>query len=274
MTYFTDERRYFAELADHGHKKRLLFEGDSWFSIPDLANIPLQFEQQQDVSILCQANPGNTLAEQVQGHQLQRLTRLLHDDQFGQKWDAIFLSVGGNDVIGPDIEHMLKAPPLAGSPDPLDYLDPGAIELRFGVLRDRLNTLLAVRNSSRINRTTPLFMHSYARVTPRDAAHKALVWNLAGPWIYPRLLAAGIVDCALQTAIVSTLLDRFFALLQTLAEAPGAGLHLIDVRDVLPRPDCASRNAPHEFWADEIHPSAKGFELLARQCFFPALQAG
>lgn len=272
MAYYTDEWRYFHELAEHSNKKRILFVGDSWFSIPDLANIPIQFEQQLDLSILCLADPGATLAELVQGTQFERFCRVMNDDKFGQKWDAIVLSTGGNDVIGPDIATMLKAPAVLGSMDPVDYLDVDALSRQFALIRQRLMQLRQVRDGSSVNQDTPIFLHTYSRVTPRDVAHRVLVWKIAGPWIYPCLVAAGIVDCALQCALVGSLNDRFFDEVQAMAQEPGANLHLIDVRHVLAPVACITRNAKDELWDDEIHPSSKGFEILAREHFIPALR--
>jgi hypothetical protein len=272
MAYYTDERRYFHELADHGDKKRILFAGDSWFSISDLANIPIQFEKQFDLSILCLADPGNTLAELVSGTQFERWCSVIGNDKTGQKWDAIVLSAGGNDVIGPDIGSVLKPPAVAGSLNPQDYLDAAALEKHFAEIRRRLLVLRQIRDESSINQATPIFIHSYAWVTPRNVAHKVLAWKVAGPWIYPNLVAQGIGDCALQSALVGVLTDLFFAELQKIAQEPNSNFHAIDVRHVLPPVPHMTRDADNELWDDEIHPSSKGFEILACQHFIPALQ--
>ncbi len=272
MAYYTDERRYFHELAEHCDKKRILFAGDSWFSIPDLANIPIQFEKHCDLSILCLANPGDTLAELVQGAQFERLCKVIGGDKDGQKWDALVFSAGGNDVLGPDIASVLKPPAVAGSLNPQDYLDDAALAKHYAQIRQRLMVLRQIRDASATNRQTPIFIHSYSRVTPRDAGHKVLAWKLAGPWIYPKLMAQGITDCALQSALVGVLNDLFFAQLQSIANEPNANFHLIDVRHVLPPVPFALRDVGNELWDDEIHPSSKGFEILACQHFIPALR--
>jgi len=59
MAYYTRAADYWAEFAAHGLKKKILFEGDSWFSIPDIANIPIQIDSTLDLSILCTAAPGD-----------------------------------------------------------------------------------------------------------------------------------------------------------------------------------------------------------------------
>ena len=141
MAYYTDDRKYFDEFAMHGAKKKILFEGDSWFSIPDIANIPLQFDSLLDLSILCLADPGDTLEELSEGRQFKKLESLIKDQRFGQKWDALVFSAGGNDVIGPEIKGLLRKPTDPESTDPNDYLDATAVTKAFELIRRRFMAL-------------------------------------------------------------------------------------------------------------------------------------
>ena len=41
MAYYTDERKYFDEFSMHGgRQEKILFQSNSWFSIPDIEEIP------------------------------------------------------------------------------------------------------------------------------------------------------------------------------------------------------------------------------------------
>lgn len=273
MAYYTDQRAYFADIVMHGDKKRILFEGDSWFSIPDLGNIPIQFDSRLDLSILCLADPGDTLEELSEGTQLKVLESLIHDNQFGQQWDAIVLSAGGNDVIGPEIKALLKMADDPASTDPDDYLDQAAVAATFALIKKRLNIIRKVRDKSKVNKATPIFIHTYAYLTPRNVAHKVFTWKVSGPWVFPHMVAIGINDCALQQAIVVKLLDGFFDALTDIESESGSNFHVVDTRKALQPVKCSERMSSFEFWRDEIHPTSKGFAQIVQKKFIPALKA-
>jgi lysophospholipase L1-like esterase len=264
MAYYTDERQYFDELEQHNHLKKILCDGDSWFSIPDIANIPIQLDSQFDLSILCLADPGATLAELAGGMPFARLQRLLHEPQFGQHWDAILISSGGNDVLGPDIQRMLQ--PASGD-QVQDYINNAAQEQVYATIRQRIEAILAVRDQSPINADTPVIFHSYSYMTPRNVAHRVLAFNVAGPWVYPALLALGITDSALQQAISRELTDRFYQLLQSIAADARRNFHVVDVRSVIAPVPASERDGQAALWSDEIHPNSAGFACLTEQGF-------
>lgn len=269
MAYYADERRYFEEIAMHGQKKRFLFEGDSWFSIMDLANIPLQFDSKLDLSILCLADPGDTLEDLADGRQFDILERLIKNERHGQKWDALFFSAGGNDIVGPEIKGLLKASDIPGSADPADYLKADAVEETFRQMRQRFVALKSLRDRSKANPETPIFIHTYSYLTPRDVAHRVLAWKVSGPWVFPHMSALGIDDCVLQQRIVRLLLDGFHDMLKGIADEVGSNFHVIDTRKALQPVACAVRDSDFELWRDEIHPSSKGFARLAEKFLIP-----
>ena len=272
MAYYVNPRKYFNELAMHGARPKLLCEGDSWFSIPDLCHIPAQLDKMLDASILCVAAPGDTLLEIAEGAQLSTLKWLIHDVIDGQRWDAILLSAGGNDIIGDGMQYFLQN--TDPSSDHIeDYINQDALSERMALMRRRLSAIIALRDGSIANPSTPILIHTYSYLTPRNVAHKVLAWGISGPWIYPYMINKGIVDCALQKDIVVYLLDRFHGLLTEMAEQPNANLHVVDARLALPRLDCAKRGQQSKSWYDEIHPTSKGFALLARDYFVPKLKS-
>lgn len=269
MAYYADERRYFEEIAMHGQKKRFLFEGDSWFSIMDLASIPLQFDSKLDLSILCLADPGDTLEDLADGRQFDILERLVKNERHGQKWDALFFSAGGNDVVGPEIKGLLKAPANPGSTDPVDYLDDVAVRETFKQMRKRFVTLKTLRDKSKANPDTPIFIHTYSYLTPRNVAHRVLAWKVSGPWVFPHMTHRGITECALQQRIVKHLLDGFHDVLKEIADEPGSNFHVIDTRKSLAPVACAVRDSDFALWRDEIHPSSKGFAQITEKFLIP-----
>ena len=79
-----------------------------------------------------------------------------------------------------------------------------------------------------------------------------------GPWIYPRLVKKGIDPRTDGIFIVRYLIDEFHARLANMAATPGSRFHVVDTRRTLIPADPIQ-------WADEMHPSGTGAELLARQ---------
>ena len=270
MAYYNDENRYFDEYERHSNKKKVLFEGDSWFSIPDAANIPVQLDSLLDLSILCLADPGDTLSDLTRGRQYKKLESLIKSNRYGQTWDAIVLSAGGNDIIGPEIRNYLLPPAGSGS-KPADCIDENALRPALDLMQQRFDALRRLRDNSSANPDTPIVVHTYSYLAPRDAAHRLLVWKVAGPWIHPHLLDKGITDGALQRGIVKYLLDRFHDTLDEIASARGSNFHIIDSRRALP-PANARPGADNPLWGDEIHPTSIGFNRIARKCFVPALK--
>jgi len=271
MAYYSDDKQYFDEFGEHGDKPKLLFEGDSWFSIPDNASIPVQLDSLLDLSILCLADPGDTLEDLTAGRQYKRLESLIRSERYGQTWDAIVLSAGGNDIIGPEIARYLVRPRRA-SRDPEDYIDNEELNPALDGMRERFETLKQLRDTSTANPDTPILVHTYSYLSPRDAAHRLLVWKTSGPWIYPHMIAAGITDAAVQRAIVRYLLDRFHGVLRDIARARGSNFHVVDTRRALPPAGTSRRKADRSLWGDEIHPTSRGFHRIARNYFVPALK--
>ncbi len=271
MPYYTDDNRYFHELELHGSLKKVLFEGDSWFSIPDIANIPIQIDSKCDLSILCLAYPGDTLEDISEGRQFIKLTALIEDNRFGQQWDALCLSAGANDIVGPNLKKLLKNPGNA-STNPYDYLIPAELERRLAQVKDRLLKIIAMRDASKINQELPILVHSYAYMTPRNVAHQVLAWKVAGPWVYPYMVAVGITDCSLQQNIARILLNSYLGIIFSIANTPNTNFHVIDIRSALAPVTCEERDTDFSLWRDELHPTSKGFAQITEIGFIPALR--
>ncbi|CDG84648.1 hypothetical protein [Janthinobacterium agaricidamnosum] len=272
MAYYTSPQAYFDEAYRHSGKKKFLFEGDSWFSIPDLANIPIQIDSLLDPSILCLANPGDTLAEISSGLQYQILDNLIKSERYGQQWDAIFLSAGANDIIGPRIQQFLTMP-AAVSNDPRAYLNMARLNAALDEIAVMLGKIITIRNNSEINQTTPILVYPYVYLTPRPVAHKIFVWKVSGPWIYPYMIRAGIDDFTMRQQIVRYLIDRYFGLLSKLQAVPGSHFYVIDTRSALPPVSEEQMNKSTLFWNDEIHPSSRGYREITEKYFIPVLKS-
>ncbi len=267
------------EAIDWGkYGRTLLAQGDSWFSIGALP-------PQQTTSILtglCSVglNTRTLIINAARpGKELKLMMNTSTDSEFVEAlmgsqertWSGILFSGGGNDLIAavradPDAaakERLLqrRATP---SGNPADYVS----EAGWGQLADHLNHhlagLLDNRARSKQNRDTPLLLHNYADVQPRNVGTFKL-----GPWFYPALVQYG-VPVSLYLPLAQLLMGRMAALLQGFAQAhAGAGVVLVDslgragLQLAAPHPQLGTDVASGDF-LNEIHPTQGGYLKLAK----------
>ena len=164
--------------------------------------------------------------------------------------DGILVSMGGDDLVGDQFAIYL------------DYdgsgLDPTRFQGALGSVRASYLDLFALRDA--VLPGTPVIGHCYDYAIPNGVP--ALC---AGPWLQPSLEFSGY-DLAEGLAIVSSMIDGFYAMVSALAGDAGNNFVLVDTRGTLKRVSGAS-----DGWANELHPYPAGFSLSAQR-FFPALQ--
>jgi hypothetical protein len=144
----------------------------------------------------------------------------------------------------------------------LDYEGSGLDATRFqGALasvRASYLDLFALRDA--VLPGKPVIGHCYDYAIPNGVP--ALC---AGPWLQPSLEFSGS-NLTEGLAIVSSMIDGFYAMVSALAGDAGNNFVLVDTRGTLKRVSGAA-----DGWANELHPYPAGFSLLAQR-FLPALQ--
>jgi hypothetical protein len=175
---------------------------------------------------------------------------------YGYRWDFIFLSAAGNDIVGAEIDDYVDA--KGAGAHGKDLLNDNYRRRVAEIARDYAD-LIAFRDASRANPTTPIITHVYSYLTPRRVGTKVFGAMLGDGWIQRYLQPKGIVDPEEQKEIVRAMLDTYHDALKAL-ERPGNGFLVVDTRATLSR-------APTEpnpvWWHDEIHPSYAGFKRVA-----------
>jgi hypothetical protein len=257
----------FYEAWKSGHyTKKILIEGDSWVShpFPEVTNLSTQIDgfRTSDTLILNIAEPGDE-AESIfapHGRQMKRLKRLLHTDQWGETFDLILLSTGGNDIVGPEIKQrgfvMNKRdfPNVYGK----DLLTRNFYQQVADVVTG-YEGFLAMKADNEQNRKTPVITHTYAYLTPRKVGtHLGPIMFNEG-WISIHLGNQGITDPDEQYEIVVEMLDTFYREVRQL-EASHDDFYVVDTRQVLLGQD--GKPDPN-LWSDEIHPNTSGFNKVA-----------
>ena len=163
--------------------------------------------------------------------------------------DGILVSMGGDDLVGDQFAIYL------------DYdgsgLDPTCFQGALGSVRASDPDLFALRDA--VLPGTPVIGHCYDYAIPNGVP--ALC---AGPWLQPSLEFSGY-DLAEGLAIVSSMIDGFYAMVSALAGDAGNNFVLVDTRGTLKRVSGAS-----DGWANEVHPYPAGFSAIgakiSRRC--------
>jgi hypothetical protein len=237
------------------HPKRLVImtEGDSWFSYPINRNIVDYLEMLNDFTILRLEHSGDEAREILKkgGEQMKRMRTYLKRYPFA----LLLFSGGGNDIVDENLKTLLvdKQPGTGWQ----DCIDQQKLTARLDEIEACYWGLLEMRDE--VCPKCVIVAHCYDYVVPMNRPAKS-AFGLAtvGPWIYPRLVEKGIDPKTDGIFIVRHLIDEFCARLAGIAASPGAKFHVVDTRRTLIPADPTQ-------WADEMHPSGVGAELLARQ---------
>lgn len=256
---------------------RFLAEGDSWFSLGTL-NLAKSSNLLHEMSfsawscaVNC-ANSGEGLSRLVERNRDRQFTTLLASKS-AWPWDGLLLSGGGNDLLFalksrptgeglPNERRLLLTHPEWG--DPLlgadRYISEPGWSRFAGYIRANLDDLIALRDSGP-SAGRPIFMHTYAYMTPRFAP--ALPGTQA--WIAPALHDFGIPQGD-WTAVGHTLLGRLADLLLSCADDQRRypNLHVFDTTQVPLMPASTLSTSESGDWMNETHLNWRGYEKLAQ----------
>jgi hypothetical protein len=243
--------------------KLFFADGDSWFNkfYPARANLLEQLDLPRGCHMLDHSWSGDKADDMFAPKRIAAAAQYL--DAYPYK--AILLSAGGNDIIG-NIGALLSGTGNSAT------LSNSAVNAAFDNVESLLCNFCNARSQSTQNKSTRIFIHAYDFVTPRNAPVKG---NIAGPWVYPRLIAKDVDDATVQKALVTELLTRWLARLTVLA-TPGSpkhinGFHVLLSQGVLIPANAADTGRSND-WEDEIHPSKDGFRKLADRLVSPVLR--
>ena len=243
---------------------RLLAQGDSWFDYGanDLADL---LQRNHACAVTSIAVSGSTLDEIVHGalprgylgiadaQTVSRAEDLIYALE-ATRPDAVLLSAGGNDLAGDALLRFVGNSLLSGAGVDPRELRRTVVEVFEAPYRELIGLIQA--KAARLGKRLPILLHGYdyPRLSPRAvwAAEQLGAGARGGAKVaFAQNSTSGrTVLGELSRAFV----DAFNGLLATLAaDHPGAVFHA-DLRGTLTRATD---------WANELHPSAQGFALLA-----------
>jgi hypothetical protein len=245
----------------------LIAEGDSWFDYP-LNDVLRILEDNHAYDVESVAHRGDRVEEMAYGMgELEELTRrlekLVRQNVIPK---AVLLSGGGNDVAGEEFGMLLNHARSA-----VAGLNQQVIS---GLIDERIRTayvtvLVAVTEvcERRLNRRLPILVHGYDYPVPDGRGFMGGWWALPGPWLEPGFREKGFDNMTDRVRLIKQLIDRFNSMLENVAGmSEFSHVQYIDLRNTL-----ATGANYKTYWANELHPTQKGFELVSNR-FAEALE--
>lgn len=238
----------------------LVAEGDSWFDYP-WHDVLRMLEDRHGYDVESVAHKGDRVEDMAySGGQLEEFTRLI-EKLLRQSAipSAILLSGGGNDVAG-DTFGMLVNHARSARAGLNNDIVRGVIDDR---VRNACVTIIAAVTQlarARTGQTIPILIHGYDHAVPDGRGFLGGWGPLPGPWLEPGFREKGFEELEQTTPMVADLIDRFNGMMKDVAATPGfAHVHYIDLRGTLAN----TRPGYKTWWANELHPTERGFAAVA-----------
>ena len=239
-----------AAAADAKRPLQIFAEGDSWFDYPVPffgGGIVTRLEDQIGVPILNLAKAGDEVRFMLGVRDRQIIaSQFSQGCPAGGPWDAMLFSGGGNDIV--DNPMALWIRDFDAALPPAQQIHQPRFDSALALVRAGYEDLISLRD--RLSPGTHLFFHAYDFAIPdgRKVCH-------LGPWLKPAFDLRGFPDLASATAVTKVMLQRFAAMLHSLASAHASVTFINGQGTLSPVPSS---------WHNELHPSKAGFKAFAQ----------
>lgn len=251
------ERAFDLRLALGSTAPVLVSEGDSWFQFPFLIDDVIDHLNEDFLIYSCDA-AGDT-ADNMIIRNPEYMAKLA--DQKRNSVAGFLLSAAGNDVIGEDASGkaalLTLLNPFQSGASAKKHINAKELKRTLDFLEQAYRKVVATVRADADFRKLPIFIHGYDYAIPGGfpGDPRAPSWAAQDKWLGSPMKQLGIVDTALQRAIVRELIDRLYDMLAKVAgDSASTHVHLVDARGAL---------GPIENWADEIHGTSEGYRAVA-----------
>lgn len=237
----------------------LIAEGDSWFDYP-FNDVLKRLEDLYAYEVETVAHKGDCVEEMAYaGGQLDDFTRRVAKVlRSGVSPKAILLSGGGNDIAGDEFAILLNHA-ASGIPGLNESVVSGVIDQR---LFDAYVTILSAVNAicnELIGHVVPVVLHGYDYPVPDGRGFGGGFGSLPGPWLEPGFRVKGYESLTTRKQLIGALIDRFNLMVGRVCQEPEfANATHVDLRKTL-----SSGTDYKQWWANELHPTKKGFDAVA-----------
>ena len=230
--------RYKKALQRNPDQLRIVSEGDSWFQHPLVTDTIDHLATHYPV--FCVASAGDTLRNMTvtQGTPpVEEYIRAINE----QHPDLFVLSGGGNDILGEQFRHYVRAGVPAGSA-PAEYLE----DLLTADLNSLQTTYRAIFGKlATVSPDLKILVHGYDYIIPLSVTNKG--------WLGRYMIEKGIDSHEIRKSILKHILTEFNSRLEAVAgEFPKSVSYIATPGTV-----------PDNEWYDEIHPNGEGFARVA-----------
>jgi lysophospholipase L1-like esterase len=246
----------------------LVAEGDSWFDYP-LNDVLRMLEDDHAYDVESVAHKGDRVEEMAYGRgQLEELTRRLEKLlRRGVVPKAILLSGGGNDVAGDEFGMLLNhsRSAIRGLNE---QVVAGVVDERVRLAYVTILSAITAVCENRIGRPLPILVHGYDYPVPDGRGFLGGLLLLPGPWLEPGFRTKGFDDLPERIQLAKELIDRFNVQVKGVAAMPEfPHVKYVDIRGTL------SVGSDYKtWWANELHPTKRGFARVTDR-FAAALAA-
>lgn len=266
-------QKYVKDVRDNRRRACVLSIGDSWFQyalrpFPDLQR-RIELDLDGKALMLDSSKPGRDAKNLVSDVVSEVTSWAAFMQDMHRPFQAILVSLGGNDVIGKDFAtHLKKASdppdvkPWPWQPIPdvaRRHIKFTSLKKTFAEVRAAYQALIDLRNAHAPG--APIICHSYADVTPCNEKYEFFGFK-AGPWLWKPMREFELTDKDEQRVLSRWLLASFAALLRDVAT--NNTTNVLDTREELPDYE--------GWWDNEIHPSQRGFAYLSKKHWVPEIK--
>ena len=241
-----------------GANPSVIFLGDSWFWYP-AGNLPLAIHQSFDSHDFLVV--GRNGAEAAEWKDKYRKDIDTVSNLYGNTTQALVLSGGGNDVAGSaDFLKIINANCSKATTVKACY-QPGQPEsLMSGLYGHFKSVILKFRAR---NPDAPVLLHNYDNAWPTGK-------GFFGPadWLKAPMSAAKVPQ-DLRRDLFKDLIQKLHEMQKSLAKDKSVG-NVVVIKTAGTLPD--DKNQTTSWWANELHPTMKGFQLIADKKITPQLK--
>ena len=232
--------------------------GDSWFDYP-FHDVLKLLDDHYGYNIESSAHKGDPIEKMAyQGGQLEDFARKLEKIKArGVVPKAVLVSGGGDDVAGNEFGMLLN-----NANSPIAGWDDGIVD---AVVNERILTaysqmLMSITHLcvQSFGKAVPILIHGYDYPVP-DGRGFLGGWPFPGPWLDPGFREKNFDDLQKRIPMMVVIMDSFNKMVESLTTHPNFG-HLVYVNL---RGTLSNRLADYkDWWANELHPTEKGFEAV------------